>query len=341
MMSHPSPTRRQRPRYNAAITGTGSYVPENVVTNADLSQRIDTSDKWIRARTGIQERRLAAPDQATSDLGAHAAARALEQAGVAPGEVDLIIAATLTPDMPFPNTGCFIQSALGASNAACMGLEAACSGFLFGLQTGAQYIATGAARTVLVIGAEKMSSILDWEDRTTCVLFGDGAGAAVLQPRADGRGWLGASMGSDGHLAHLLRMPAGGSRQPASTATVQDRLHYLKMEGREVYRHAVKNMVRAADDALRHCDLTADQLDWIIPHQANQRIIHAIADRLRLPLDRFCINLDRYGNTSAASIAIALDEAARDGRLQDGQRILMLAFGGGFTWAAGILEWTR
>lgn len=324
-----------------SIVGTGSYVPSRVLTNAELAGRVETSDEWIVTRTGMKERRLAGEDEATSDMGAEAARRALMDAGVRASEVDLLIVATITPDLPFPNTGCLVQSRIGAVNAACMSLEAACSGFVYALDVGRQFVATGAAQTVLVVGAEKMSSILDWTDRTTCVLFGDGAGAAVLRANHAPRGILASVLGSDGTLSDLLKIPAGGSRMPTTERTVRDRQHFLTMNGREVYKHAVTNMTRAARTALARAGLGIGDVRWVIPHQANLRIISAIAERLEAPLDRFVVNVEKYGNTSGASVGIALDEAARDGRLQKGDLVLLLVFGGGFTWGAMILEWWK
>lgn len=330
-----SPSAMLRP---VIIAGTGSYLPDRIVTNHDLEKFVDTSDEWILTRTGMKERRFAAEDQATSDLGAQAALRALADACVAPEDVDLIIVATITPDMPWPNTACLIQHKIGATRAACFSLEAACSGSLYALDIARLHISTGSADTVLVIGAEKMSSILDWEDRTTCVLFGDGAGAVVLRA-GDQPGHRCSVLGSDGSLAHLLQVPGGGSRHPTSAETVANRMHYLKMGGRDVFKHAVTNMTSAAQEALRRCDMKAADLACIVPHQANIRIIQAIAQRVELPMDRFFINLDKYGNTSGASILIALDEAVKTGRIADQDRIMFLVFGGGFTWGAMIWEW--
>ncbi|MDZ4200012.1 MAG: beta-ketoacyl-ACP synthase III [Kiritimatiellia bacterium] len=324
-----------------SIVGTGSYLPSRILTNHDLAGMVDTSDEWIVTRTGMKERRLAAESEATSDLGAEAARRALMNAGIRADEVDLLIAATITPDYPFPNTGCMIQSKIGATQAACMGLEAACSGFVYGLDIARQYIACGSAQTVLVVGAEKMSSILDWQDRSTCVLFGDGAGAAVLRAVGAPKGILTTVLGSDGTLSDLLQVPAGGSRLPASAETVAARLHTLKMNGREVYKHAVTNMTRAARTALVRAGLDVGDIRWVIPHQANRRILAAISDRMKIPMDRFVINVEKYGNTSGASVGIALDEAACDGRLKKGDLVMMLVFGGGFTWGAMIMEWWK
>lgn len=322
-----------------SVVGTGAYLPDRVMTNADLAALVDTSDEWIVTRTGIRERHIAAPEQATSDLATAAARRALEQAGVAPEAVDLIIVGTITPDMVFPCTACFVQQRLGAARAACFDLEAACSGFLFAMETARQFIAGGAMQTALVIGAEKLSSIVDWEDRATCVLFGDGAGAAVLQHRPDRRGILATVMASDGNLSHLLSLPGGGSRHPTSAQTLKDRLHFLKMNGREVFKYAVNAMLSASQQALERSGITLDQVDCIIPHQANLRIVQAIGERLGAPLDKYYLNLERYGNMSAASVPVALDEAVRTGRVKPGSRVLLMAFGGGFTWGASVIEW--
>jgi 3-oxoacyl-[acyl-carrier-protein] synthase-3 len=323
-----------------AITGTGSYVPEKVLTNADLQRMVDTSDEWITERTGIKERRIAAPDQATSDLAVRAAREALADAGVAAADLDLIIVATFTPDMFFPSTACFVQKALGAPKATCFDVSAACSGFLYCLDIARQYIAAGAAEKVLVIGADKVSGVIDWTDRNTCVLFGDGAGAAVLQPAGEGGGEiLSVYSGSNGTLDEILNVPAGGSRLPLTAGNVESRLNTMKMAGREVYRHAVQTMVSAAREALTRAGLTADDIACFIPHQANLRIIETIADKLHVPMDRFFINLTAYGNTSAAAVAIALDEAQRSGRVKSGDHLLMVVFGGGLTWASSVVRW--
>lgn len=323
-----------------AITGTGAYLPEKVLSNAELAVMVDTSDEWIRTRTGISERRIAAEGQFTSDMAAVAAQRALDCAGVAADDVDLIIVATVTPDMVFPNTACFVQSKIGAVNAFCFDIEAACSGFLYALETARQFIAGGSVRTALVIGAEKLSCVTDWQDRTTCVLFGDGAGAAVLQASNNDSGILATRMGSDGTLAELLSIPGGGSRYPTSAATLEKRLHYMQMNGREVFKNAVRCMCEAGQAALDSAGVSIEQVKWVVPHQANMRIIQAIADRFKLSVkDRFCINLDRVGNTSAASVPLAFDEAVRDGRIKRGDIVLFIVFGGGFTWGASVLKW--
>lgn len=321
------------------IVGTGSYVPDRVLTNADLEKMIDTTDEWIVTRTGIKERRIAPDSMCTSDMGAEAARRAMEQAGVREDQIDLIICATITPDMPFPATACLIQQKLGAKRAAAFDMEAACSGFLYGLEIAQQFITSGTYNTVLVIGAEKLSTIVDWEDRATCVLFGDGAGAAVLQNRGDEHGILTTCMGADGSQADILLMPAGGARFPASKESVSGKMHHLKMAGKEVYKNAVTAMQTAAEEALRRCNLTIEDIACVIPHQANVRILEAIADRLGVPMEKVYVNLHRYGNVSAGSVAIALDEAAREGRIQRGDLVLLIVFGSGLTWASCVIQW--
>jgi 3-oxoacyl-[acyl-carrier-protein] synthase-3 len=331
--------RSQQPPRPVHIVGTGSYVPDRVLTNADLEKMVDTSDEWIVTRSGIRERRIAPDYLCTSDMGARAATRALEQAGIRAEEIDLIICATLTPDMPFPATACLIQQKIGAKRAAAFDMEAACSGFLYGLEIGQQFITSGTYNTVLVVGAEKLSTIVDWTDRNTCVLFGDGAGAAILRSRGSEHGILTTCMGADGSQADILLMPAGGARYPATRESVSAGMHYLKMSGKEVYKQAVTAMQMAAEEALRKCNLTAADIKCMIPHQANIRILKTIADRLGIPMDRVYVNLHRYGNVSAASVAIALDEAAREGRFQRGDLILLVVFGSGLTWAACVIQW--
>lgn len=322
-----------------SIIATGSYLPERIMTNAELEKMVDTSDEWIRSRTGIRERRIAAQGQTTSDMAALASQRALEQAGVSALDLDMIIVATITPDMPFPCTACFVQDKIGARNAMCFDLEAACSGFLYGVDVARNFIAGGAMKTVLVIGAEKLSSVTDWSDRGTCILFGDGAGAAVVAARPEGRGIMASAMGSDGRLAGLLHLPGGGSLNPTTKETVDARLHYMKMTGNEVFKHAVRCMCDAGQKALDKCGMTIDDVDWVVPHQANMRIIKAIANRLGNSIDKFCVNLDRVGNMSAASVPVAVDEAVRDGRIKRGDVVLSIVFGGGFTWGAMLMEW--
>ena len=323
-----------------AITGTGSYLPEKVLTNADLQRMVDTSDEWIVERTGIKERRIAGDDEATSDLAIKAGRAALENAGIKAEDLDLIIVATVTPDMAFPATACFVQKALGAPKATCFDVSAACSGFLYGMELARQFIATGSAEKALVIGADKLSAIIDWTDRNTCVLFGDGAGAAVLQPAGEGTGEiLSAYSGSNGTLDEILNVPGGGSRSPLTADNIGQKTNTMKMAGREVYRHAVQTMMAAAKEAIARASLTPDDIECFIPHQANLRIIETIADKLHVPMDRFFVNLTAYGNTSAAAVAIALDEAQRTGRIKRGDHILMVVFGGGLTWASSVVRW--
>jgi 3-oxoacyl-[acyl-carrier-protein] synthase-3 len=324
---------------SASIIGTGSYVPEKILSNADLERMVETNDEWIVSRTGIRERHIAAEEQTTSDMAAEAAKAALLNAGVEPEEVDMIIVATVTPDMFFPSTACFVQTKIGAKNAACFDVSAACSGFLFALETARQFIASGARKTVLVIGAEKLSTIVDWSDRNTCVLFGDGAGAAVLRHRPGTKGVIHTHMGSDGRQSEILYIPGGACRTPVTAENAAQRLNTIKMNGKETYKQAVTAMLDAGNRVMEAGGVRPDELACIIPHQANARIIEAIADRMRIPLDRFLINLDRFGNTSAAAVAIALDEANRTGRMKEGDYILLVVFGGGLTWAGSLIQW--
>jgi 3-oxoacyl-[acyl-carrier-protein] synthase-3 len=343
----PSPTpkfKNPRAKYNflgrtCSISGVGSYLPARILTNSDLEKLVDTSDEWITTRTGIRERRLAAKNEFTSDLAAQAALRAMQKAGVSAEQIDLIVVATITPDIPFPSTACFVQRKIGAHRAAGFDLEAACSGFIYGLEIAQQFIMSRTYDTVLVIGAEKLSSIVDWKDRNTCVLFGDGAGAAVLQNRPNAHGLLTAVMGADGRKADLLFMAGGGSRCPATTESVASGMHYLRMEGKETFKNAVQAMQTAAEEALRRCELDIARIKCIIPHQANRRIVDAVGKRLGAKREQLFVNLDKYGNTSAASVAIALDEAVASGRVQRGDLILMVVFGAGLTWGAAVIEW--
>jgi len=322
-----------------SIVGTGSYLPEKVLTNDDLAKMVETTDEWILTRTGIRERRIAAENETASDMGAKAAVLALESAGIAAAEVDMIIVATITPDMSFPNTACFVQEKIGAKNAFCFDIEAACSGFLYAVETAKNYIIGGAAKTALVIGSEKLSCITDWEDRGTCVLFGDGAGAVVLRARENCRGLIGTHMKSDGALTDLLCLPGGGSKHPVSAGTIQQRMHFMKMSGKEVFKHAVRCMYDAAQKVLAQNGLAVKDLACVIPHQANMRIIQAIADKLgENAIEKFYINLDKVGNISSASIPVALDEVVRSGRVKKGDLVLFVVFGGGFTWGASIVE---
>jgi 3-oxoacyl-[acyl-carrier-protein] synthase-3 len=339
-MSQPVPrSRTQQPKRTVSIIGTGSYLPERVMTNQEIAKLVDTSDEWITTRTGIKERHIAAEDESTSDMAAGAARAAMENACISPEEIDLIIVATVTPDMFFPSTACFVQTKIGAKHAACFDVSAACSGFLYALEIAQQFITSHTYDTILVIGAEKLSSIVDWTDRNTCVLFGDGAGAAVLRHRGGGHGIISTFMASDGGLSDILYIPGGGSRFPISKHNADQRLNSIRMNGKETYKHAVISMLDAAQKALADANLHSDDLACIIPHQANLRIIEAIAHRLNLPLERFMVNLDRYGNTSAAAVAIALDEANRTGRMKVGDYVLLVVFGGGLTWASSVIQW--
>ena len=324
---------------SCSIVGVGSYVPSKVLTNHDLEKMVDTSDEWITTRTGIKERRLAADNEWTSHMAANAAEKAMKMAGVSAAEIDLIIIATITPDMPFPATACLVQEKIGAKGAAAFDLEAACSGFIYALEIGQQFIMSRTYDTVLVIGAEKLSSIVDWSDRNTCVLFGDGAGAAVLQNRENSHGLLTAVMGADGEKGELLLMPGGGSRCPATKASVDARLHYLRMDGKQAFKNAVQAMESAANEALKRCELDITRIKCIVPHQANRRIIDAVAERLGARQEQLFVNLEKYGNTSAASVAIALDEAVTSGKLSQGDLILLMVFGAGLTWGAAVIEW--
>lgn len=321
------------------ILGTGSYLPEKVLTNADLEKMVDTNDEWIVSRTGIRERRIAAPEEASSDLSVKAAKKALEKAGISAEEIDLIIVTTVTPDMNFPATACLVQDQLGAKKAATFDLSAACTGFIYGISAAAQFIATGVYKYVLVIGVECLSRILDWTDRNTCVLFGDGAGAAVLGPVEEGYGFLSFELGGDGSGGNLLNLPAGGSRLPASEKTIQERLHYVHMSGREVFKFAVRVMGNATEEALAKAGLTKEDIDFLVPHQANIRIIDSAVKRLGLTEEKVVVNLDRYGNMSSASIPVALDEAVQRGQIKKGDTMVLCGFGGGLTWGATVLKW--
>jgi 3-oxoacyl-[acyl-carrier-protein] synthase-3 len=326
---------------STVILGSGAYAPERVLTNAELSKIVDTSDEWIRTRSGIRERRIAAPGEATSDMGAQAARRALEDAGLKPSDIDLLIVATITPDLPMPATACIIQQKVGVpTTAACFDLNAACTGFLYALDTACAMLSSGRYRHALIIGVEKLSVIVDWKDRTTCVLFGDGAGAVVIGIKPEsGRGLLGTKLGAFGESVDLLCIPGGGSSAPATPASIAAGSHFIKMKGKEVFKLAVRVMDEAARDILEQHRLHADQISLVIPHQANLRIIEAISQYLGLPMDRFFVNVDRYGNTSAASIPIALDEARRTGRIKSGDLTLLVAFGAGLTYGSALIRW--
>lgn len=323
------------------IVSTGSYVPEKVLTNAELEKMVETSDDWITTRTGIKERRIAAANEATSDLGAKAAEEALKKAGVSGQDVELIIVATITPDMLFPSTACLIQEKIGAKRALAFDIEAACSGFVYTLEIARQFIQSGSVNNALVIGAEKLSSIIDWTDRNTCVLFGDGAGAAFLQ-RSDSNqshGIISSELGADGSKNQLLCMPGGGSKIPASDESLKAKHHFLKMDGKETFKNAIQAMTGAAKRALKSSNVPLSEIKWIIPHQANQRILTAVAEKTGAEPSQLFMNVDRFGNTSAASIGIALNELENNDALDPGDKILLLAFGAGLTWAAMVVEW--
>jgi len=321
------------------IIGTGHFLPEKVLTNADLEHMVETSDEWITTRTGIKERHLAEKGTPTSAIATLAAKEALKNAKFNPEDIELIIIGTITPDMQFPSTACFVQANLGAKNAACFDVSAACSGFIYAVSVAESMIKSGQYTNALVIGAEVLSSIVDWEDRNTCVLFGDGAGAVVLAPVEEG-GILSTYLGSDGNQTGLLYLPAGGSAMPATIDTVNNRMHYLKMSGNEVFKLAVKAMADAADKAAKKAGISSvDQLDLIIPHQANMRILLAVANRLKIPEQKLFLNVAKYGNMSSASTAVALDEAVLQGRIKKGDNIILVAFGAGLTWAACVIKW--
>jgi 3-oxoacyl-[acyl-carrier-protein] synthase-3 len=322
----------------ARIAGTGSYAPTRVLTNADLERMVATSDEWIRERTGIRERRIAATGEACSDLAVQAGRRALTAAGVAATDLDMILVATCTGDFPLPATACLVQHQLGATKAGACDISAACCGFVYALSVADAYIKTG-MRHVLVIGSEVMSAITDWTDRNTCVLFGDGAGAVVLSPSNGERGILSTDLRSDGTLCELIMVPGGGSRTPPSEKVITERLHNIKMKGNETFKVAVRTLEEIARTTLSSNHFQVEDLDLYVPHQANVRILRAVMERLGLPIEKVLLNLDRYGNTSAASIPIALDEAVREGRIKDGSLVMLGAFGAGLTWASAMIRW--
>ncbi|MCG7382603.1 MULTISPECIES: beta-ketoacyl-ACP synthase III [unclassified Paenibacillus] len=321
------------------VIGTGKYVPEKILTNSDLEKMVDTNDEWIVSRTGIKERHIAAPDQATSDLAYEAAMKALESAGMTGSDLDLIIVATITPDSAFPSTACILQDKLGAKGAAAFDLSAACSGFVYGLATATSFIQSGMYNNALVIGADCLSRITDYTDRNTCVLFGDGAGAVVIGEVPEGRGFKSFDLGAEGAGGGLLQLEGGGSRLPASAETVENKKHYIYMNGREVFKFAVRVMGTATDEVLRKAGMERTDVDLFVPHQANIRIIQSAMQRLELPEEKVVVNVDKYANTSAASIPLALVEAAEEGRMKAGDTILMVGFGGGLTWGASVLVW--
>lgn len=324
---------------SVGILSTGKYVPERVLTNAELETMVDTNDEWIVTRTGMKERRIAAPDQASSDLAYHASVAALEKAGVAPEDVELIIVATITPDSAFPSTACILQNKLGAKKAAAFDLSAACSGFIYSLATASSMIQNGMYKNALVVGAECLSRITDYTDRNTCILFGDGAGAVVLGEVPEGRGFQSFELGADGSGGELLKLAAGGSRIPASPSTLDNRQHYIYMAGSEVFKFAVRIMGNAAEEALRKAGLGKEDVDLLVPHQANIRIIQSAINRLNLPESKCMINLPKYGNISAASIPLALAEADEEGRISEGDCVVLVGFGGGLTWGASVIRW--
>lgn len=326
-------------KYAAGILGVGYYLPEKIMTNNDLEKIVDTSNEWIMERTGIRTRRIAAPEQATSDLATIAATKALKSANVTAEDIDLIILATASPDMAFPSTACLVQNNLKATRAAAFDLSAGCSGFVYSLTVASQMVATGLYKNILIIGAEVLSKITNWKDRNTCVVFGDGAGAAVVGRVPEGYGALGFDLGSDGSGGFSLYQPAGGSRVPTTHKTVDADMHYIHMNGNEVFRFAIKIMGEAANTALENAGIKASDIDVLIPHQANIRIIKSAAKRLGLPMDKVVINLEKYGNTSAASIPIALGEALEAGRIKRGDNIILVGFGAGLTWASCVLKW--
>jgi len=324
---------------SVGIIGTGKYVPERVLTNAELEQMVETNDEWIVTRTGIRERRIVAPDQATSDLALRASQEALRAAGLTAEDIDLIIVATITPDMFFPSTACLLQDKLGAKKAAAFDLSAACSGFIYSLATASSMIATGMYKHALVVGAECLSRITDYTDRNTCILFGDGAGAVVLGPVEEGRGFKSFELGADGSGGELLCISGGGSRLPATAASVDEKKHFIHMAGNDVFKFAVRIMGSAAEEALRKAGIEKSDIDLLVPHQANIRIINSAINRLDLPEDKCMVNLDKYGNMSAASIPVALAEAVEQGRVNKGDTIVLVGFGGGLTWGASVLNW--
>ena len=323
----------------AKITGTGAYAPKRILTNADLEKMVETNDEWIQQRSGIRERHIVEEGEATSDLAVNASRQALERANLLPEDVDFIVVGTTTPDSFFPSTGNIIQHRLGCRRAGSVDVLAACAGSIYSLAIGAKFVETGKYRRVLCVGAETLSTITDFTDRGTCVLLADAAGAAVLEPSEDGSGIIDADLYSDGQYAELLHMPGGGSRHPATVETVNARMHYAKMKGSEVFKVAVRMFVDCTETILQRHGLKAADIDLFIPHQANLRIIEAASKRVGLPMDRVFVNVDRYGNTGAASVYVALEEAIAAGRVKPGDRILMAAFGGGFAWGAALVQW--
>ena len=332
---------KKKSLYQAEIVGTGRYLPEKILTNADLEKTLDTTDEWIRSRTGIHERRIAQKDESSSTLGAHAAKKALDSAGMTPDELDMIIVCTSTPDVLYPSTACFVQKNIGASKAAAYDISAVCSGFVFGLSIAEQYIKSGRYENVMVIGAEVNSRIMDWTDRKTCILFGDGAGAVILKSveKKEPIGILSSHIYSDGNHSDMLIVPGGIGREPVNREAVANKMYCLKMAGQSTFKMAVKRMCEVSKECLEFNELSTDDVDVVIPHQANRRIIETVSEKLNMNIDKFVINIHKYGNTSAASIPIALDEAREAGRLQPGTLSLFTVLGAGITWGAAAIRW--
>jgi 3-oxoacyl-[acyl-carrier-protein] synthase-3 len=326
-------------KINSKITGTGSYAPSRILTNYDLEKMVDTSDEWIITRSGIRERRISENGIGPSDLSLEASRIALKEAELEPEQIDLILIGTVTPDYLLPSTACILQDKLKAKNAAALDIVAACSGFIYGLSVASAFIGIGQYRNVLVIGVELLSKITNWEDRNTCVLFGDGAGAAVVSATTEEKGILGTFLSGDGSLANLLHIPVGGAKVPLTKENFDLRQHYISMQGNEVFKSAVRAMEGAAKRIIQQVGLSSDEIDLLIPHQANIRIIEALAKRLKVSMDKVYVNIDRYGNTSAASVPIALDEARKDGAIREGSNTVLVAFGAGFTWGSAVIKW--
>lgn len=323
------------------IAGTGSYLPEKIITNNDIAKTVDTSDEWVYTRSGIKERRIAKSEEAASDMALISAKRAIENAKLKPEDIDLVIVTTVTPDMMFPSTACILQAKLGIrNNIPCFDIEAACSGFVYGVEVASKMMKSGYYKNALVVSSEKLSGILDWQDRNTCVLFGDGSGAVVLSTSDEENvGILDTVLGADGSDTATLKLPAGGSLMPATKETVENRQHFLQMNGREVFKHAVKIMGEKSFEVIERYGITPDEISLLIPHQANTRIIESVAKRLKLPMEKVFVNIEKYGNTSSASIPIALDEALKAGKIKKGDYILFVAFGAGLTWGATLVKW--
>lgn len=321
----------------AKIVGLGSYLPKRVLSNQDLEKMVDTSDEWILSRTGMKERRIAASDESTSDMGYHAAQKAIEAAKLDPKEIDLVLFATLTPDYTFPSTACLLQNRLGAENAAAFDVQAACTGFLYALSMAKAYIESGTYHNILVVAAEKLSSIVDYTDRNTCILFGDGASACVIQDAEAGFTIENVTLGADGAQSDVLMLPAGGSKRPATEETVKQGLHYIHMEGKEVFKHAVRRMESAVKSCLKQTGLSQEEISWLVPHQANIRIIDSLAKRFEVPKEKVFLTIHKYGNTSASSVGIAFDELLREKDVKKGEHIVLFAFGAGLTWGAATI----